>query len=524
MKTVILSSFIVLFITVKAEAQTFNWLRTVNVDYEYNPEMISYNTCANPQGGCYFYGIQEHISFYNRSMGVLFLKKYSQDGTESWSRTIGGESEITGMVCAENGDVYISGHLLDDADFWGEDTLVKTGLGTDGFIARVSAEGDLAWCVNMTGLPMGEGTVTELALHSDMLFVAYSNWMNTYVLIYSPDGEYLDSIVQEDVSIISGIDFDQEGNLFATGGCAGWQATFAGVPYPAPFSYTTYLVKYNSSFEPEWVKYIEDITCTFPQVRVDEEGWVYFSGQLWDETHFDTITANGPAWSYDFFLARLSPDGQYQWVCECPEVITGDATIGRMHFLDTDNEGNALLTGITRGILDWGNGVVSDVTGNYQDLIIWNYAPDGQVNWIKTAGGEWYELSHSISAGSDGVAYLAGVISGSVVFDTIIHDSDDFLDPFLAKLDPGILSGTSENLFNDEMLVYPNPVREKLFFHSNAVYSHYMLYNSMGHLVQSGKISGNNPGISIEGLPPGFYLIILEGEEPLSGFARVIVK
>lgn len=506
------------------ESQQFEWLRMVAVDYEYNPGMIQYNTCTNPQGGCYFYGIQEHISFYNESMGVLFLKKYNPDATESWSRQIGGESEIKGMICAENGDVFISGQLLADADFWGEDTLVKTGLGTDGFLARVSVDGDLDWCINLTGLPVGEGTVSELAWHNGMLYAGYSNWMNSFVLIFTPDGEYIDSIVQEDVSIISGLDFDEEGNLYTAGGCAGWQASFGGVSYPAPFAYTTYLVKYNSSFEPEWVKYIEDITCTFPQVKVDEEGWAYFAGQLWDQTFFDTIVANGPAWVYDFFLAKISPEGQFQWVKECPDVMTGDAGIGTRHFLDTDADGNVLMTGFTRGVVDWGNGIISDVTDNYQDLMIWNFSSDGQVNWVKTAGGEGHEISHSICAGADGSAYLAGVVSGVVAFDSLTLETTGLVDPFLAKLEYGLISGNGDDLIiAPEISVYPNPVTDKVYIDGLKIPARFELFNISGHLVLQGDISVSATSIDLEVLPGGLYLLNLDSGEENSS-VRLIIR
>jgi hypothetical protein len=517
--------FLMFIITIsQVNSQTFDWLKTLEIDYEFNPGMIHFNTCANPQGGSYFYGMQEHVSFYNESMGVLFLKKITADGEDEWSRSISGQSCVKGMVCDENGDVYISGQMLEDAGFWGEDTLAKTGIGTDGFVARISNEGELAWCTNLSGLPMGEGTVTELVIHNNKLYVAYSTWMNTYVLIYSKDGTYLDSVVQEDVSIISDLDFDQEGNLFTTGGCAGWQASFGGVTYPAPFSYTTYLVKYNSSFEPVWVKYIEDITCTFPQVEVDDAGWIFFAGSLMNETLFDTILLNGPAWAYDFFLARLSPNGQYQWVRECPEVMTGDATVGDMHFLDTDQDGNALMTGIARGVVDWGNGAISDVTANYQDMIIWNYNPDGLVNWVKTAGGPAYDQSTTLSAGDDGGAYICGVIQGEVVFDTIIHETVGFIEPFLTRLDLDVLSGIPDPVVNTEWLVYPNPSDGKIYIKNEDGMGTYRILNSQGVSVHAGILEGPDREILLFNLPPGIYIIELRGNQSQKSITKLFIN
>ncbi len=524
MKRTFTLAFILSFIYLQVNAQTFDWLRSAQIEYDWNPGMISYNTAANPQGGCYFYGVGEHISFYNESMGVLFLKKYDQDGAETWSRSISGESCVKGMVSDDNGDVYISGQILTDADFWGEGSLEKTGIGTDAFVARVSSEGDLEWCLNLTGLPMGEGTVSEMVLHEDMLFVAYSTWMNSYVLFFNEEGALVDSLVQEDVGVLSGLDIDQEGNLYTSGSCAGWQASFGGVPYPAPFSYSTYLVKYNSSFEPAWVKYVEDVTCPIIQVKVDDEGGVYFAGQLMAGTLFDTIAVNGAAWVYDFFLARLDPEGHYQWVIECPEVLTGDASTDNQHFLTIDEDGNALMSGLIRGVIDWGNGVITDVTEDYQHLIIWNYGPDGVINWAKTAGGPAYDQAQSISAGSDGEAYIAGLISGEGSFDSITYETETYIEPFITRLDLGILSGLPHQTVKNDLLVYPNPAKDRVFVYNVEGMESYRILNTQGLLIQSGTLSGLKPEISVNDIAPGLYLVELSGKTRSKIISKLIIQ
>ncbi len=77
MKKIFTLSLILVLFGTFSFSQSFSWVRTENVEYEYNPGMITYTTCANPQGGSYFYGIQEHVAFYNESMGDLFLKKFN---------------------------------------------------------------------------------------------------------------------------------------------------------------------------------------------------------------------------------------------------------------------------------------------------------------------------------------------------------------------------------------------------------------------------------------------------------------
>jgi len=498
-------------------AQSFEWLNSVSVDYEFNPGMIQYTTASDPDGGSYLYGIQEHIAFYNQSMGNLFLKKYNASGQEEWNRTIEGQSNAGGIFVDKTNNIYFYGQMYMDANFWNEDSLEKTGIGTDGFLAKATGNGDLEWCINLTTLPMGEGTVANLTTDDEgLLYLAYSTWINSYVLIFNPEGEHLYSVVQEDVGLISGIDLDEEGNIYVAGSCAGWNSIFNGVSYPAPFSYTTYLVKYSPLYQPLWVKYIEDVTCTFPLVKADGNGWIYFAGALMTSTNFDTILVNGPEWVNDFFLTRVDPMGNFQWVVECPETMTGDATAGNLHFLDVDREGNALLTGTTRGIIDWENGVVTDVADNYQDIIVWSYNTEGVINWAKTAGGEGYDQPHTISACPDGSASIAGVISGTVVFDSINRVSDDFIDPFLTRLDLDLLSRSLETDPSEEFLVYPNPAAGDVYVAGLSGETNFELYNIAGFLVMQGQISATRPGIRISGLNPGIYSLVMK-----SGISRI---
>jgi len=524
MKRYIFLILICAFISSNIKAQSFEWLQTVEIDYEYNPNMISYTSCVNPQGGNYFYGTQEHITFYNESMGVLFLRKIGPEGEEVWSRSITGQSSVKGITSSDAGDVYIAGQMLTDVNFWGEDSLVKMGIGTDAFIAKVSTDGSLLWSINLSSLSMGEGNIAELAIHGEMLYAAYSTWLNSYVLIFSMDGQYLQSVEQLDVNIISGITFDNEGNLYTTGSCAGYESEFGGVSHPAPFSYTTYLVKYNSDYQPEWVKFIEDITCTFPNVKTDGSGGIYFAGPLLAETLFDTINVNGPDWVYDFYLARLDQEGNFEWVVECPEGSGGDATVGNLHFLDTDVNGNAILAGFTRGLVDWGNDVVSDVTGNYQDIIIWSYSQEGMANWVKTAGGEQFDLPNSISVSSDGNAYIAGIISGEVAFDTIVYETEGYYEPFLAKLELDILSGISKPASDNAVLVYPNPAVDRISIINNEKYEHFFLLNLTGTIIKSGYLNSGRTEIDLINLAPGYYLFQMTNNEHQFLSRQIIVQ
>ncbi|MHC1776084.1 MAG: hypothetical protein AB9834_11795 [Lentimicrobium sp.] len=425
-----------LIFSVSAFAQTFEWVRTAPIDYEYNPGMLQNSCCVDHDGNIYFFGLQELIAFYNYAMGSQFIRKYDPQGNLLWSRIIEGEALADGIACDSEGGVYLYGRTHSDLNFWDEGSLKYSGNTTDAFIVRVTSEGNYDWGNNLTSLQFGHGVASGLDFNDqEELYLAYYANSRSYILIYDAGGALLQTVTQEMVPIISSIDIDAQGNVLAAGSCAGSESEFGGVPFPTKFIYNNYVVKYNPDLQPLWIKYIEDITCTYPQVRSGADQGIYLAGSLLAATLFDTIRVNGPAWVYDFYLARLDDDGNFQWVRECPEITTGDATIGMLDYLDTDSEGNALLTGITRGIADWGNGIGSDVTGNYQDIIIWNYSAGGVVNWVKTAGGTGFDNAHTIVHDPAGDIYITGVAGGTSVWDTITYQSADFIYPYLAKLD-----------------------------------------------------------------------------------------
>ncbi len=489
-------------------SQTFEWLKTVPIDYEFNPGSISYTTCTDSDGNIYFFGLQEHLIFYNQAMGTQFLKKYNPDGSLEWEKTISGEALAMGIYCDLNGGVYLYGQLHSDLDFWGDLSIYFQGISTNSFLVKINYDGDIEWGINLEDLPLDSGDISDIVSdESGMLYVSYSTWLNSYILKINSSGEYIGSIVQENVSLISGLDRDSEGNIYATGSCAGINSIFGGMGFTAPFPYTTYIVKYNNSNQPEWVKFIEDITCPALKIKCDNAGGLYVAGQYFFETMLDTIMLHGAEWVYDFFLSRLNSEGQYQWALECPEILTGDATLGRLQFLETDNGGNALLAGFTRGFIDWGNGIVSNSGDLYYNIIVWNVSQNGSINWVKTAGGEGYDDSHSISNSPDGDIYLAGIAGGTAMFDTITFVTEDFVYPFLAKIDIPEFTDVIKRGEKQSALIYPNPALDKIYIQSENEES-FIIYNSRGERILDGNLNKNINQINLERILPGIYFLL----------------
>lgn len=506
-------------------AQTFEWLRTQEVDYEYNPASIDYTVCTDNENNVYFFGMKEHLTFYNFSMGHQFIKKYSSDGVLNWEKFITGEAHALAILADAAGGIYLAGNFITMIDFWGELTLDYSGITPNNFIVKINAEGEVLWGTILEDYTMVYGNLYTLTTdQAGLVYIAYTDFMDSWILIMNEDGTIIDSIVQENVMLITGIDVDNSGNIFASGGCANLNSTFGGVIFPAPFSYATYVVKYNSSHEPQWVRYIEDITCSQFQVKSDQSGGVYLAGQFFPETELDTISINGSNWVYDFILTRLSPTGEFLWAIECPEVLTGDATVGHMHYLETDGDGNVVMTGFTRGSIDWGNGMVTNQGDMYYSVIVWNVSPSGLINWMKTAGGAGYDEGESLAVDQNGDVYLAGVASGSVTFDTIELNTDDSVFPFLAKIQTSTTT-TIIPTFSETLLpVYPNPANDLVNLISDGS-GIVKIFDIGGNLVMTGEVDETLEQINVSGIPRGFYFIRYYSTATIESFrSKLIVR
>ena len=142
------------------------------------------------------------------------------------------------------------------------------------------------------------------------------------------------------------------------GSCSENTATFGGVPFGDDSTYNTYLAKYDATGAAQWVKFVEDITCPFPQVRVGAPDEIYFSGELFGNFAFGSFTAEGPNFGDDFFLARLDASGTFQWIREVPG--QGHVSPGQRTFLDADAAGNVYFTGRMRNTITWSPGQVTE--------------------------------------------------------------------------------------------------------------------------------------------------------------------
>jgi len=457
-----LAAFIAIFCSA-AFAQTFEWVNILSPDYPYNPTYLHAPSDIDNSGNPVCARLVSFRETYNlATYGDVKIEKRNSSGSILWENTVSGSSDVSELNVDYEGSVICIGTYRDTLEI---DTvrLVHSGSGVGNYILKLNSTGNLDWIKEGTEFPeYGAVSALELKASGNILIGVTNYGTDANIYEFGPDGSPVSVIGQPGAETISDINVDNSGNIWATGFAFGGQVSFNGLDTIAPFNYTEYVVKYNSSGDAQWVSFIEDITVQDYNIVTDNSGNAYLSGNLFVPTQFGNLTANGPQWVYDFFVTKIDPDGNYIWLNEIPPGNPlGDATIGNSNFISCSSEGDTYLTGYFRGEINFGNGVVIQPIA-YADIFVISYDRDGTVKWAKAAGGDAYDEGCGIVTDNNGSCYVSGFVSQDAVFDTI-STTGEYMNLFFAKLmydNPVGIEDLSGNFTEDKfelMQNYPNP-------------------------------------------------------------------
>ena len=508
--------------TAIAQAQNFEWLETIDIDFDLNPDMINYSTATDVQGNIYMAGIKDNISFNCVDlMGGLILNKYNATGALMYSKQFTGTGAVFSIMTDNTGNIVMALGYTSSITI-GTTTLTAQEFVPNFSIVKLDTQGNYLWHSQLIMENTEEWDVVSsfrsLTIDSNNnIYVGYDNFFNSFVAKYSATGEKLLVIDQLQTSRVTSVSVDSAGNIYAAGSCAGAMSSFAGVEVPAPseMTYNTYLVKYNSSGEYQWIKFVNDITCPEAQVIAYSPDIIYFSSFLWQATQFDDIQTEGPMNSFgDFFLAKINGEGIYQWVSEVPG-DTGEFTLASKNFLHIDASGNPYIIGRARRDINWTQDITTNIEGFSADAIVVKYNPEGQVVMAKTAGAlDFDDRFDGISTNAEGDIFLSGVVTGgTVLFDDIerVYPNWETV-PFLTKIAHEALSVNIPQ--SNITALYPNPATNHIYISNMIPGTKGSIYNTIGQRVMDFTITNDTP-INVDELSAGTYLVKPEGQKAI---------
>ena len=235
---------------------------------------------------------------------------------------------------------------------------------------------------------------------------------------------------------------DLEGNLFTIGI---FSDTIDFDPSENVFNlsaigeFDIFITKLNTDGNFIWTKQFGgDDLVTYPQIDIDTEGNIYFSGGLFGIVDFDPSaeTYNLSSAIGAAFVCKLSNDGNLIWVTKVFE-----SQIYFVNSINVDNDGNVYTTGCFADTTDFdpGDGVYNMFpSGGMVDIYISKLNSDGLFVWAKKMGGNSNEEGMSIYVDPLFNVYSTGYFSGTSDFDpseNIYEFTEVYNGMYISKLD-----------------------------------------------------------------------------------------
>ncbi len=336
----------------------------------------------------------------------MFLAKLDAEANHIWSYCYGDSfwPSSTGIAVDRDNNIIITGSFENQVDFGGG---VMTSDTFSIFLAKFDRDANHIWSQSFEGyFYWSEAACAVCVDGSDNIYITgmYSDTLNfggamlttpwdhdVYLAKFDPDGNHLWSRSFGDSNREYGFDVttDAAGNVILTGGFAD-DIDFGGGTLTSEGTMDVYLAKFDAGGNHLWSMRFgkgEWYQRHAHDVAVDDVGNVIFTGWYQNEIDF----GGGPhisLGSMDIFLAKFASNGAYLW-----SHSFGDSINDSGQGLDTDREGNIILTGGFAGTVDFGGGPLT--AAGYSDALIAKFAPDGTHIWSQAFGdtcGQWASI------------------------------------------------------------------------------------------------------------------------------------
>jgi hypothetical protein len=405
---------------------------------------------------------------------ALFLAKYDSNGNVVWSKT--GPTPARGVDIAVDGEgnSYVTGRFVGTATFGegaGSVTLTSAGI-DDLFVAKYDGNGDLVWAKRAGGptqesgwgiavdgignsyvtgnfggtATFGEGTnsITLTSTGTRDIFVARYDSNGNLVWIKQAGGT--GSIFQSGLDIA----LDGLGNSHVSGRFAG-MATFGQGASAVTLTGTgnsldIFVAKYDNNGNLLWAKQAGGISFEGGEgIAVDNLGNSYVTGGFGSTATFgegsSTVTLTTTTNSIDIFVAKYDSNGALLWAKQAGGSAS-DVGFG----IDVDGTGSGYVTGRFGTTTTFGEGDSTTLltSAGSTDIFVAKYGGNGDLFWVKRAGGTSQDESFDIAVNSAGNSHIIGRFFGTATFGqgasattlTTVGGSDIFVAKYIDNSPP----------------------------------------------------------------------------------------
>jgi hypothetical protein len=367
-------------------AQNFAWAKKGGLwAYDYG-----YGIANDASGNVYVAGKYEKNANFSgvvlpcQGNHDIYVAQYSSSGNLNWIRTGGGPSgDYAHALAVEGSYVYIAGEIQGSNSkiIFPGSSITLTAVGdNDVFLAKYTLSGTLLWARSA-----GAGT-SEKAL---------------------------------------GIAVDKSGNVFICGYYTGY-TKFGSTPVYNSGGNDIFIAKYDANGNFQWVQKAGGVGRDEAKaIKCDASGNVYITGAYSDGCKFGSQTLTATKW--EMFLAKYSTAGSLLWVKK------GGGKYDDVGWsLAIDNYNNLYVGGEFNSSANFG-GLAITTTGS-SDIFVARYDLNGNINWIRKAGGTLPDRARGIACAGSNV-YITGQYGKTAYFGPYTRVAADSSDIFIACLD-----------------------------------------------------------------------------------------
>lgn len=496
-------------------AQQFDQLITDTIDYQSNPSYTSSELAYYPNHIVSSKLESKTIIYGQDIFGVQNIRVHNDLGNLVYNFSLGTSACLRWIEASPNGKVYVAGMFMDTLDLNGLDTMIVNSpslFNVNTFLLCIEPNGTLAWKRNLTLQHTNMQTIDMLTLDpSGNCWYSYCDWQAGRIFGTDANGQDVTSrLMTGGIRTISGMSFDPAGNLYVSGSVENGTINIGSFSKVITDIYNMYLTRFNTSGQVNWFISLHDITFQDPRVESDVNGDAFFSGILMDSASMGNFFLPAPQFGLGLVLAKVDSTGQTLWMKGNPitPTITGSFRVGSGRHLAPDNQGGCVLTGLTTGLVDWGNNVISGqpVIGTVFTHTILSFDQSGTAQWSLDATGPFINPV-SVVLTSNTTGYTAGIVRGSIQYGPL-----QISQPWQYTLSNAVVrfnfgpTGVSEDLQDIRRSFYPNPTAGTVNFRQPLEAGSIELIDLNGRVLNKLFIPSGTSTLELD-LKPGYYLI-----------------
>ncbi|MCJ8163894.1 SBBP repeat-containing protein [Pontibacter sp. E15-1] len=226
---------------------------------------------------------------------------------------------------------------------------------------------------------------------------------------------------------------DADGNSYVTGNFA-TSVTFGTTTLTGGPNGNAFISKYNNGGQLVWAKQISGTSVVESvDIAADAAGNTYITGNFKGTTTVGAFTLTSPD-DRAAFVAKFDATGNVVWAKQANST-GGDDVWGEN--ITVDGSGNVYVAGIFFNSATFGATIIT--ASRDEQVFIAKYAANGNLTWVKMAGGLGSCFTHDIATDNSGNLYLTGQFWLTATFgSTTLYKDESIItsgEIFIAKYD-----------------------------------------------------------------------------------------